>query len=271
VAKKANTADVYVKSETVTQKQVSDMVAVKANMTDVYHKNETFTQKQVTDMVAKKANTADVYVKSETVTRKQVSDMVAVKANMTDVYHKDETFTQKQVTDMVAKKANAADVYPKSDTFTQKQVTDMVAKKAETVDVYRKNETFTQEQVTDMVVKESIPVLSIPSLNTGWKTLVQVRGKEVGNYFLHIDSRGNDCGDALAFTNAWYWGDGATIRDVNILHHSTSTKGTCLNGAPTTSIKMHRFDCCWNQVAIEVFIRSLPSETSISGFKIGLR
>ena len=100
LATKANSADVYTKTE------VDTAVGAKANSADVYTKTE------VDTAVGAKANSADVYTKTE------VDTAVGAKANSADVY------TKTEANDLLGAKANAADVYTKTEAetiFYQKQ------------------------------------------------------------------------------------------------------------------------------------------------------
>ena len=91
LTRKADTADVYSKTET------DSRLADKANTADVYNKTETDSK------LADKANTVDVYNKTET------DSKLADKANTADVYNKTETDSK------LADKANTVDVYSKTD------------------------------------------------------------------------------------------------------------------------------------------------------------
>ena len=76
ISTKANTSDVYTKTETDTK------LKAKANATDVYNKTEIDTK------INTKANSTDVYTKTETDTK------LNTKANSSDVYTKEETDTK---------------------------------------------------------------------------------------------------------------------------------------------------------------------------------
>ena len=113
ISSKANSADVYTKTE------VDTAVNAKANSADVYTKTE------VDTAVNAKANSADVYTKTE------VDTAVNAKANSADVYTKTEVDTA------VNAKANSADVYTKTEVDTA------VNAKANSADVYTKTEVDT--------------------------------------------------------------------------------------------------------------------------------
>ncbi|MCQ2971701.1 MAG: DUF4886 domain-containing protein [archaeon] len=112
--KKANTADVYTKS------QVDGLVSGKANSADVY------TKAQVNAALSDKANSADLYDKND------INTLLNDKADKTTVYTKTET------NNLLAKKASVSDVPTKTSQLTndagflrEHQSLDEYAKKTE--------------------------------------------------------------------------------------------------------------------------------------------
>ena len=85
MAKKANTDDVYKKTETYNQTEINDKLNEKANSADVYKKTETYNQSEINDKLNEKANASDVYKKSETYSKNEVNAELAKKADKTTV------------------------------------------------------------------------------------------------------------------------------------------------------------------------------------------
>ena len=85
LGKKANTDDVYKKTETYNQTEINDKLNEKANSADVYKKTETYNQSEINDKLNEKANASDVYKKSETYSKDEVNAELAKKADKTTV------------------------------------------------------------------------------------------------------------------------------------------------------------------------------------------
>ncbi len=131
LADKANTADVYSKTEADTKFATVDQLQADVSATN----NE----------LANKANTADVYSKTDADATFATKTELADKANTADVYSKtdaDATFATKTE---LADKANTADVYSKTDadaTFATKTEMETKADKTEVYTRTEADETF---------------------------------------------------------------------------------------------------------------------------------
>ena len=90
------------KNSVYTKTETDSKLSTKANSADVYTKTQTYTQTEVNNLLGKKANSADVYTKTETDTK------LSTKANSADVYTKTEADTK------LSTKANSTDVYTKT-------------------------------------------------------------------------------------------------------------------------------------------------------------
>ena len=155
LAKKANSADVYTKSE------ADGLLAGKANVGDSYTKAE------ADNLLAAKANASSVYTKG------QVDGFLGEKADKTQLenyYVKSEVeglvnpkADKSYVDEELAKLAKSGDSYLKSETYTKEEVNGLVspkadktyvdaelAKKANVGDSYLKSETYTQAEVQAM-------------------------------------------------------------------------------------------------------------------------
>lgn len=155
---KANSADVYAKTEVYTKTEVDNAVGAKANSADVYVKSE------VDSLVGAKANAADVYTKTE------VDSALELKANVGDSYTKaqaDElladkaavgaSYTKAEADELLGNKANSDDVYTKTeadalledkanvgDSYTKAEADELLATKAVKANVYTKEETLSE-------------------------------------------------------------------------------------------------------------------------------
>lgn len=115
---KANSADVYTKTETnellagkadigasYTKTEADAKLATKANSTDVYTKGEVDTE------LAKKANIADVYTKEEAnaeLAKKANTSTTLEGYGITNAYTKDEVYTKTETSNVAANAANTA-------------------------------------------------------------------------------------------------------------------------------------------------------------------
>lgn len=118
IALKANTADVYTKTEVDASQDAQDTaIALKADAADVYTQSEVDAAQGTQDVaIALKADAADVYTQSEIDTAQGLQDAaIALKANAADVYTQSEIDTAQGLQDTaIALKADAADVYTQS-------------------------------------------------------------------------------------------------------------------------------------------------------------
>lgn len=97
IADKANSADVYTKTE------VDSAVGAKANSSDVYTKEQTYTKTEVDGLVGAKANASDVYTKTE------ADGLLDAKADAADVYTKTEVYTKEETATEIGKAVAAVD------------------------------------------------------------------------------------------------------------------------------------------------------------------
>ena len=153
IATKANSADVYTKTE------VDNSLTLKANAVDVY------TKQQIDAELAAKANASNVYTKSEIDNKGFLTEHQSLTA-----YSTTEQVTA-AITTAVAPKANADDVYTKTEIdskgfLTEHQsldeyaktadvtaaISDAVAPKANAVDVYTKAEVDESQNAQDNVI-----------------------------------------------------------------------------------------------------------------------
>lgn len=126
LADKANTADVYSKTDADSKFATVDQLQADVSVTN----NE----------LANKANTADVYSKTDADATFAAKTEVADKANTADVYSKtdaDATFATKTE---LADKANTADVYSKTDADATFATKTELATKADKTEVYTRTE-----------------------------------------------------------------------------------------------------------------------------------
>lgn len=173
---KANSNDVYKKTETYSQAEINAKLNAKANSADVYKKSEVDTK------LGTKANSVDVYKKTEVDTKvSTLQGNINNKANSADVYKKTETYSQTEIDTKLSSKANSADVYKKTevdakvnakansadvykkteidtklgtkansaDVYTKTQTDTKLNAKANSTDVYKKTETYSQKEIDD--------------------------------------------------------------------------------------------------------------------------
>lgn len=155
---KANSADVYKKTETYSQTEINTKLNTKANSVDVYKKTEidtklstkanssdVYTKTETDTLLDNKANTDDVYTKTETYTQTEIDTKLKTKANSTDVYKKTEVDTKvSTLQGNINNKANSADVYKKTETYSQTEINTKLSSKANSADVYKKTEIDTK-------------------------------------------------------------------------------------------------------------------------------
>lgn len=104
---KANTADIYNKSQVdskLADKADKSALDAKANSADVYKKTETYSKAEIDTKLDSKADKSDLDTKADKDTvydKSEVDSKLNSKANTSDVYKKDEVYTKKGVDDRV--------------------------------------------------------------------------------------------------------------------------------------------------------------------------
>lgn len=160
---KSSASDTYVTKSTYNNK-VSDLeksIDTKANSSDVYTKSETYTKTETNTLLGDKANSNNVYTKT------QIDNSLANKADKDSVYTKTEINTQ------MKNKANTDDVYTKeqantllggkadlSNVYTKAEIDSALNNKVNNDSVYTKTEIdeslATKANIDDILDKDSI-------------------------------------------------------------------------------------------------------------------
>ncbi|ETR69197.1 MAG: hypothetical protein OMM_09812, partial [Candidatus Magnetoglobus multicellularis str. Araruama] len=104
---KANTQDVYTKTQLYTKDDIDLSLSQKADTTDVYIKSQTYAKDDIDHFLSEKANIADVYTKTQLYTKSNMDLSLSQKANIADIYTKD------KIDLSLSEKANIVDVIPK--------------------------------------------------------------------------------------------------------------------------------------------------------------
>ena len=154
--------DYYTKSEINEYlSEIDGEIDTKADSTDVYEKSEVYTKTEVDNLISE-VPSVDAYTKSET------DALLNDKANVSSVYTKTETdnlllskadtsttYTKTEVNNLVSPKANSADVYPKADVYTKSETNTLLSSKVSSSDVYMKVDTYDKTEVNNLVTPKA--------------------------------------------------------------------------------------------------------------------
>ncbi|ETR68995.1 MAG: hypothetical protein OMM_04225 [Candidatus Magnetoglobus multicellularis str. Araruama] len=149
--------------KTVTNEQISllDSIALKANTDEIYTRSQLYTKSEIDQSFSEIATTDDVYLKSQLYTKSEVDSALSAKVNTSDFTGQSikeklntlsdgKTLTSEQVASIntISQKANSQDVYNKTDLYTKYEIANSLSRKLDA------------SQYTAEIIKEKLNTLS---------------------------------------------------------------------------------------------------------------